>query len=145
MRLIIYILTVLLLIVGGLAFSQVAVNKVRKERIENLNNQLVQAKESLQALDKATAASSAATTELVSKLAGVDEKGSAIKERVVYLERTNEKVRDLLSTALPDGGCLLDNSCGSAEVHWSEPGVAALVHPTQGSQGADRARRGEQQ
>ena len=143
MKIIVYALTALLLIVGGFAAVQFGINQVRKERVENLTTKLHNAEQAFESISEAATATGVASAELAVKLQEIDVKGSVITERVTIMERSNEKIRDILSTPLPDNGCLLDDSC-DAPIRWSGGGLAGTVPEAAGVQVGDRPRPGNQ-
>lgn len=141
MRLKIVSYTVLVLFLGTAGFGAVyyvqslhqkAVIAELAQTVAGTRRDLESAMKSLDEIERSVEASDEIITTLNEALNRVTEGDWAITERVAMLERNNVQIRDLLSTRLPDSGCLLDNSCRHTGVplHPAEPSVAGPVQPT---------------
>lgn len=111
MKILNYIMLGMLLVVSGLLVTFWGQSKLQATRIGELEGELGTVSANLSAIQTATENSDRELLRLNADLSKVTEKGSMVGERVSMLERTNDEIRDLLSTALPANGCLLDNSC----------------------------------
>lgn len=134
-----YTVLVLFLSTAGLALTYWGQYTHQRAVVAELANKVVQtradlesAMKSLDEIERSVEASDEIITTLNEALSRVTEGDWAITERVAMLERNNVQIRDLLSTRLPDSGCLLDNSCRHTGVplHPAEPSVAGPVQPT---------------
>lgn len=134
-----YTVLVLFLSTAGLALTYWGQYTHQRAVVAELANKVVQtradlesAMKSLDEIERSVEASDEIITTLNEALGRVTEGDWAITERVAMLERSNVQIRDLLSTRLPDDGCLLDNSCRYTGVplHPAEPSVAGPVQPT---------------
>ena len=111
MKIMAYIIVALFLVVAGLAVALHQTTKMQSTKIANLKTDLVAAQETLRQVEQSVAISDKIIQSMGGNLSKIGEKGSIIGERVSMLERNNVQVRDLLATALPADGCLLDDSC----------------------------------
>jgi hypothetical protein len=114
MKIITYILLAALLAVSGYAAVQWTINQSNESKITNLETRVHAAEGSLSAIQAANTVSDTLSSQLSEMIGKINDKGVVINERVVKMERENEQVRDLLGTALPDAGCMLDDTCGAA-------------------------------
>lgn len=128
----------LFLVTGSLALTyyiqtirQDAVISELASRVNESNSRLETAMDSLDEIERSVQASDKIITALQETLGQVTESDWAISERIEMLERNNVEIRDLLSTRLPDNGCLLDNSCRHTGVplRAAERGPAGPVRP----------------
>lgn len=134
-----YTVLVLFLATAGLALTYWTQYTHQRAVVAELASEVVQtrsdlksAMQSLDEIERSVEASDEIITTLNEALGRVTESDWAITERVAMLERNNVQIRDLLSTRLPDNGCLLDNSCRHTGVplHPAESSVAGPVQPT---------------
>lgn len=140
-----YLIIALFLIVGGLATTYYVESKTQDSKITLLETQLGAAQSSLKTISDNVAVSDAMLKNLSGNLSLIDEKGYFVSERLSMLERNNAQIRDLLSTALPASGCLLDDTCNAGEVHPSVGGPADQVRKAQGQEVGVRSRPGGKQ
>lgn len=134
MKIISYIVLGLFLAVSGLAATFWVKSTALEAKVTTMSKDLEITKQSLNTIQTTVDVSDRIIAPLNEALGRIDEKGAAVTERVVYMERTNEQVRDLLSVNLPAGGCLLDDTCGAGPVRPTEPSAADALPPalTQG-------------
>lgn len=145
MRIIAYILLGVLLCTAGIAGTQIALNKRKADRIVALEARLTAAEQSVTDMRKERAISDHLVEELGTGMAKIAEKRHTITERVTYLERSDEAIRNVLDVPLPDNGCLLDDTCGAAGLSPAGGGVAGEVrHATVAAIGYG-ARPGDEQ
>lgn len=114
MKIIAYVLLGLLLAVSGYAAVQWTINQSNENKIVALETRVHAAEASLNAITGANVVSNTLSSQLSEMIGKINDKGVVINERVIRMERENEQVRDLLGTALPDAGCMLDDTCGAA-------------------------------
>lgn len=138
MRLKIVSYTVLVLFLGTAGFGAVyyvqslhqkAVIAELARTVAGTRRDLETAMSSLDEVERSVEASDAIIGSLNEALGRITQSDWVITERVAMLERNNVQIRDLLSTRLPDNGCLLDNTCRDARtpVRPAEPSVAGTV------------------
>lgn len=129
MKIITYAVLALFLIVGGLGLVYYVKSTEQGTEIKLLKDDLETTNRSLDQVRTGVAESDKIIKGLSSTLSKIDEKGSAVSERVILLERNNAKIRDFLNTRLPESGCLLDDSCANG-VSATERSTADPVQPS---------------
>ena len=118
LKIVSYAVLGLFLATAGLAGTYYVQSLRQEAVIENLagrvvtaEGQLKSAMTSLDEIEKSVEASDQIIGTLNDALGRITESDWMITERITMLERNNVQIRDLLSTRLPDNGCLLDNTC----------------------------------
>lgn len=120
MKIISYIVTALFILVGGFALTYFVQYKSQKEEmtrisadLDSTKGQLATSIQTVARIEQEVSASELALTGLADKVSVIGDKGSEVATRIYTLERNNEKIRELLSTRLPEHGCLLDDTCSA--------------------------------
>lgn len=140
LKIVSYAVLGLFLATSGLGLAYYIKTLHQDRVIENLAGRVVQAEgqlgtamDSLDEIERSVQASDAIIGTLHEALATIAASDGAIGERIEMLERNNVEIRDLLSTRLPDGGCLLDNSCSHSAVslHRPKPSPVDPVRPSE--------------
>lgn len=129
MKVISYLVLALFLAVSGLAAVYYVKSGQQDATIGLLSSDLEATKKSLQEIETSVEASDAIIGSLNEGLLKIGERGSVVAERLVMLERNNAEIRDLLSTRLPAGGCLLDNTCDAPSLYPTEQSPVDPVRP----------------
>jgi hypothetical protein len=90
--------------------------KLARKDAEAAAAAMTQLQQGLVQLQQGQAADSAAIQSMVASQAEAVHHASTIRQRVVTMGNSDERVQKWLDSALPDGGCMLDDTCpaGSA-------------------------------
>lgn len=149
MRLKIVSYTVLVLFLGTAGFGAVyyvqslhqkAVIAELARTVAGTRRDLETAMSSLDEVERSVEASDAIIGSLNEALGRITQSDWAITERITMLERNNVQIRSLLSTRLPDNGCLLDNTCRYTGVPAYESERSAVDPVQPAAPGPERVR-----
>lgn len=146
MKILTYGIIGLFLVTGGLATTYYIKSRAQDAKIEVLQAENAATKKSLQTISNSVAASDLVIRGMTENLSQIDKKGSFVAERMSMLERNNAQIRDLLATALPAGGCLLDDTCDVGAIQPAQRGAAGALRTSAPSEvGVRPGSGGEQQ
>lgn len=87
----------------------------RDAKLDKLKAAYTAQSEAVATIKKGMEISDSLIVSLNNAINGVNTKSNEVRSRLDKLEKNNAVFRDYLSTHLPDGGCLLDNSCATPE------------------------------
>lgn len=120
------------LILGLLAFAgwEYDQRKLDADQLHTVGVQLSQQAAVLTQLQQGVQASNDAIKSMSELQTRAAVHGSAVRQRVVTMGNSNAAIHDWLSTSLPPGGCLLDDTCANGGSAEPAIGSASAVVPS---------------
>lgn len=108
---VIYALIAIAIIGAGIGVSAKFSQKEMENTLERQADTIEKQRVDLSVLEDARKADTAVISALQSDVQNISANNSAAQSRIRTLENTNAEIKSFLNLALPDGGCVLDNSC----------------------------------